>query len=81
MSTLQELKIDRRISRQWRKDLKATYAPLLEMKTKLSKVLEERESEVKVKRPRRRNSELNSSRRSNLDAKFNNKRRNFRKKR
>ncbi|XP_068738985.1 uncharacterized protein [Montipora capricornis] len=48
MSTLQELKIDRRIStqramRQWKKDLKATYAPLLEMKTKLSKVLEERE--------------------------------------
>ena len=48
MSTLQELKIDRGIStqrevRQWKKDLKATYAPLLEMKTKLSKVLEERE--------------------------------------
>ena len=48
MSTLQELKIDHGIStqrevRQWKKDLKATYAPLLEMKTKLSKVLEERE--------------------------------------
>ena len=48
MSTLQELKIDRGIStqravRQWKKDLKATYAPLLEMKTKLGKVLEERE--------------------------------------
>ena len=48
MSTLQELKIDRGIStqrevRQWKKDLKRTYAPLLEMKTKLSKVLEERE--------------------------------------
>ncbi|KAL9977022.1 hypothetical protein ACROYT_G014383 [Oculina patagonica] len=48
MSTLQELKIDRGIStqrevRQWKKDLKATYVPLLEMKTKLSKVLEERE--------------------------------------
>ena len=48
MSTLQELKIDRGIStqravRQWKKDLRATYAPLLEMRTKLSKVLEERE--------------------------------------
>ena len=48
MSTLQELKIDRGIStqrevRQWKKDLKATYAPLLGMKTRLSKVLEERE--------------------------------------
>ena len=48
MSTLQELKIDSRIStqraaRQWKKDMKATYMPLLEMKTKLSKVLEERE--------------------------------------
>ena len=48
MSTLQELKIDHGIStqrevRQWKKDLKATYAPLLEMKTTLSKVLEERE--------------------------------------
>ena len=48
MSTLQELKIDRAIStqrevRQWKKDLKATYAPLLGMKTRLSKVLEERE--------------------------------------
>ena len=48
MSTLQELKIDRGIStqrevRQGKKDLKRTYAPLLEMKTKLSKVLEERE--------------------------------------
>ena len=40
-----------------------------------------RESEVKVKRPRRRNSEPNSSRKSNLDAKSNNKRRNFGKKR
>ena len=29
--------------RQWKKHLKATYAPLLEMKTKLSKGLEERE--------------------------------------
>ena len=48
MSILQEQKIDCRISmqravRQWKKDLKATYTPLLEMKTKLSKVLEERE--------------------------------------
>ena len=48
MSTLRELKIDRGIStqrevRQWKKDLKATYAPLLGMKTRLSKVLEERE--------------------------------------
>ena len=48
MSTIQEQKIDSGIStqravRQWKKDLKATYAPLLEMKTKLSKVLEERE--------------------------------------
>ena len=54
MSTLQELKIDRSIStqrevRQWKKDLKATYAPLLEMKTKLSKVLEERERSKKLK--------------------------------
>ena len=64
--------------RQWKKDLKATYAPLLEMRTKLSKVLEERE---RSKRLRRRNSEPNSSRRSNLDAKSNNKRRNFGKKR
>ena len=48
MSTLQEQKIDRGIStqrevRQWKKDLKATYAPLLGMKTRLSKVSEERE--------------------------------------
>jgi len=48
ISTLQELKIDRGIStqravRQWKKDLKATYAPFLEMKTKLSKLLEKRE--------------------------------------
>ena len=48
MSTLQELKIAHGIStqrevRQWKKDLKATYKPLLEMKTTLSKVLEERE--------------------------------------
>lgn len=48
MSTLQELKIDRGTStqrpvRQWKKDLKATNALLLGMKTKLSKVLEERE--------------------------------------
>lgn len=40
VSTLQELKIDRGIStqrdvRQWKKDLKATYALILEMKTKL----------------------------------------------
>ena len=48
MSTLQDLKIDRGIStqrevRQWKNDLKATYTPLLGMKTRLSKVLEERE--------------------------------------
>ena len=43
MSTLQELKSTQREVRQWKKDLKATYAPLLGMKTRLSKVLEERE--------------------------------------
>ena len=54
VSTLQELKIDRGIStqrdvRQWKKDLKATYAPLLEMKTKLSKVLEEKKEKKRSK--------------------------------
>lgn len=85
VSTLQELKIDRGIStqrdvRQWKKELKTTYALILEMKTKLSKVLDKRERR-KGKRPRRRNSEPNSSRKSYLDAKSNNERRNFGKKR
>ena len=54
VSTLQELKIDlgnstQRAVRQWKKDLKATYTPLLEEKAKLSKVLEERERIISQK--------------------------------
>ena len=64
MSTLQELKIDRgiltqRAVRQWKKNLKTTYAPLLEIKTKLSKVLEERER-----------SKIQKAEEENLRAKF-----------
>ena len=54
VSTLQELNIDlgnstHRAVRQWKKDLKATYTPLLEEKAKLSKALEEREQSIRQK--------------------------------
>ena len=54
VSTLQELKIDlgnstQKAVRQWKKDLKASYTPLLEEKAKLSKALEERERSISQK--------------------------------
>ena len=51
MSTLQELKIElgnstQRAVRQWKKDLKSTYTPLLEVKERLYKALNEHEQSV-----------------------------------
>ena len=52
VSNLQELKIEQgnitqRAVRQWKKDLKSTYAPLLDKRTKLCKAIEDRERKVR----------------------------------
>ena len=52
VSNPQELKIERgnitqRAVRQWKKDLKSTYAPLLDKRTKLCKAIEDRERKVR----------------------------------